>query len=181
MKSQGLPLRSPASYLLRRESGEFYSPRPPASIREARFHEDLGRARGRITKLGIAITEEDEGTDRELGRIPDGPGHLRKEHGGELGILVTILRNLEGAEESQQQLVVEQLDIAAHDQVVADARLAARGVTGHGPGARETLLAGAELVDEAVDVLQVRVQPLGPREVEAGSQLEKRLRRNHGA
>src|SRR3954467_2802561 len=118
MKSQGLPLRWPASCLLRRESGEFYSPRHPASIREASFHEDLRREGRRISKFRIAVAEEHEGPHRQLGRVPDRPGHLRKENRREFGILVTVLRDLEGAEEPQQQLIVEELDIAADDQVV---------------------------------------------------------------
>src|SRR5579863_6025544 len=66
-----------------RESGEFYSPRHPASIREARLHEDLTGARGRIAELGVAIAEEDEAADGELGRVPDGPHDLREQHRGE--------------------------------------------------------------------------------------------------
>ena len=83
---------------------------------------------------------------------------------------------LNAPKKPDQQLIREQFKVAADDQVVADARFAAIVVERH-LVAGVALLAGAELVDEPVDVLKVRVEVLVPRIVDAGGQLEKRRRR----
>src|SRR3954463_3559025 len=111
---------------------EFYSPTGIPSIGESGLHEDLAGARRRVAELGVPIAEEDERADADLGGVPHRPRDLREQHGGELLVVrdhvavVADLRDLEGAEEAQQESVVKQLDVEARHQVGADARFLPR-------------------------------------------------------
>src|SRR5579884_2402877 len=104
--------------ILRRESREFYSPRTPPSIREPRFEKDLAGAGRRIAEFRVALAEKDEGAERQFGGVPDSPCNLREDYGGELRIFIADLRHLERAEQANEQLIREELEIAADDEIV---------------------------------------------------------------